>query len=162
MIFQLPLNMDLRTRYSGRWKYNNLITIITFQSFSKESERNKTHTGSLPFKECSTCLRKEVLKFFQSFLSSLFPLKVSVTLLTYCSCSQHQRYRHYLNHSQDLASSRHLLRHYWRSPRPLLQTNSASAELIQNQKLKLGRQDRLQPKKITELRRFDPVDSGDV
>jgi hypothetical protein len=52
-----------------------------------------------------------------------------------------------------------MLRHHWRGYGTLLQTNLTSAQLIQDQELKLGRQDRLQPKEGPQPWRLDPIDS---
>lgn len=58
-----------------------------------------------------------------------------------CSRPQHQRPRNHRHRPQDLASPGHLLRHHRRGPRPLLQTDPARAQPLQDQEPELGRQD---------------------
>ena len=75
VIFQLPLNMVLKTEFTGKLRSNNLITITICPSSLKVLEKNKTHTDFWLFKVSSTCSRRVELRFSQLFLNSLFQLR---------------------------------------------------------------------------------------
>ena len=154
--YLLLLSMDLKIKFIGKSKSNNLITIITYLFSLKVSEKSKIHTDSWLSKEFSTCLRKVVLKSYQSFLNWSFPLKVSPPYLTHLlpnilffyiktiiiliffkfSRFEYKRHGNYLNLFEDLIGTRYMLWHHWWGSRSLLQIDLTSYELIQDQELK--------------------------
>jgi hypothetical protein len=119
--FQLLLSTDLRTRFTGKLKFSNSTTIITFQSSSRASEKSKIHIDSSQCRVSLICLRREELRFSQLFLSLSSPLRVNIHIPnSLSSCFEHQRRWNYLHHLEDLTSSRNLLWHHWRSSSALL------------------------------------------
>ena len=87
--FQLQLNMDHKTKSTGKLKSNNSIIIITCQFSLRVSEKSKTHTDSWQYKVFSICLRREVLRFFQSSLNLSFPSRVINLNLNFYSRLEH-------------------------------------------------------------------------
>lgn len=76
-IFPLLLSTALKTASTGRLRSNNSTTTITCPSSSRVFVRSRTHTDSSPFKVSLICLRRVVLRFSLSSLSSSSPSKVS-------------------------------------------------------------------------------------
>ncbi len=76
-IFPSPLSTVLKTASTGKLRSSSLTTTITCPSSSRASVRSRTHTDSSPSRVSSICLRRAVLRFSQSSLSSSSPLKVT-------------------------------------------------------------------------------------
>ncbi len=72
---QLQLNMVLKTKSTGRLKFNNSTIITIFQFSLRASVKRWIPTDSQQSKESLICLRKEVPRSCQSFLNLLCPSK---------------------------------------------------------------------------------------
>ena len=155
-----------RTGSSGRSTSCPSTIITTYPSSSRESARNRNHTDSFLCRESLICLKKVVLKFFQSSLSWSFPLRVSSYNFQIRPASffetwqafnfivtsrlEHTRPWDSCDHTQNFAIACHLLRHHRRGLGTILPLNSPSAEPDEDKECELGRQNRIRPKEVQQ------------
>lgn len=78
---QLQSSMALRTKSTGKLKFNNLTTITISQFSLRASVKRWTPTDSSQSKVSLTCSRREVPRSCQSFPNSLCPSKQLWTLV---------------------------------------------------------------------------------
>ena len=143
VICLFALNTGLRTESAGKSTLCHLTIIIICQSSLRVFEKSRTHTDSWLCKASLICLKREVQRYFQLFLSLSSRLKVSYNLhIIQCltmwlyetpntppfSCTQHPWQWDCVHHPEDLAVARDMLWHHRWSPCTLLPSDSACTQ----------------------------------